>query len=111
MLGLPALREWIALTKRGAEDSWQASGVGRVVATYEQLSAPPSDIDEMRTRVKRATDFFWGSIDQYRAVEAWLPSHARHACGAGKTARALQAAGIDAPLIFPSRREWREWLR
>ena len=111
VLGLPALSEWVALTKRGAESSWQASGVDTVVATYESCSAPPPNAKEMRAQVRRATDFFWGSIDQYRAVEAWLPGNARHACGGGKTARALRAAGVDAPLVFPSRREWREWLR
>jgi hydroxymethylbilane synthase len=111
VLGLPALHEWVALTKRGAEASWRASGVGQVVATYERCPPPRSDVNTARARVQRATDFFWGSIDQYRAVEAWLPGNARHACGAGKTAPALRAAGIDAPLVFPSRREWREWLR
>lgn len=111
VLQLPQLDRWTALTRRGAESSWSDSGIGNVVATYELADSGPADRDALRTDIEQSTDFFWGSIEQFRDVEKLLPPDARHACGAGKTARALAAAGIDAPLVFPSRAEWRAWLR
>lgn len=111
VLQLPDLGRWTALTRRGAESGWKNSGVRRVVGTYELGEPDPVDFAELRETVGRATDFFWGSMDQYRSVEAYLPAQARHACGAGKTARALREAGVASPLVFPSRREWRAWLR
>ncbi|MGI9344514.1 MAG: hypothetical protein ACR2QV_16925 [Gammaproteobacteria bacterium] len=111
VLQLPQLDRWTALTRRGAEGSWSDSGIGSVVATYELAEDSPTDRDALRADIARSTDFFWGSIEQYRDVENLLPPDARHACGAGKTARALIAAGIDAPLVFPNRAEWRTWLR
>lgn len=111
VLQLPQLDRWTALTRRGAESSWSDSGIGSVVATYELADGSPTDRDMLRADIEQSTDFFWGSIEQFRDVEMLLPADARHACGAGKTARALVAAGIDAPLVFPSRAEWRTWLR
>ncbi|MFQ5636289.1 MAG: hydroxymethylbilane synthase [Gammaproteobacteria bacterium] len=111
VLSLPGLDQWTVLTRRGAESGWRDGGVGRVVATYELARTNGDDLEKVRDQVRRATDFFWGSIEQYRAVEAWLPDAARHACGAGKTAHALRRAGIESPLVFPSRQEWRSWLR
>ncbi len=111
VLQLPELGRWTALTRRGAEAGWRSSGISRVVGTYEVCDPTPDDFRELRETVGRATDFFWGSIEQYRFVEAYLPPVARHACGAGKTARALREAGVGSPLVFPSRGEWRAWLR
>jgi len=110
VLQLPRLERWTALTRRGAEDSWKDTGIGSVVATYELADGGPADQDALRADIERSTDFFWGSIEQFRDVQMLLPPDARHACGAGKTARALVAAGVDAPLVFPSRAEWRTWL-
>jgi hypothetical protein len=111
VLQLPRLDRWTALTRRGAEGSWHDSGIGNVIATYELADGNPTDRDALRAEIARSTDFFWGSIEQFRDVETLLPPGARHACGAGKTARALVAAGVDAPLVFPSRAEWQTWLR
>lgn len=110
VLQLPPLGEWTAITRTGAEAGWKNTGVGRIVPTYELEDADEKAIGSARDIVGRATDFFWGSIDQYRAVEPWLPARARHACGAGKTADALRQAGVASPLVFPSRREWWSWL-
>ncbi len=110
VLGLPPLSQWTVLTRSGAEASWAGSGVHRVVATYqvEQVAAWPAPL---RDAIRDATHFFWGSAEQYRAAKELLPPHARHACGPGKTAEALRAAGVGSLDIFPSRREWQTWLR
>ena len=111
VLGLPDLGHWTVLTRSGAEPGWRDTGVGRVIATYALGEPDPVALGQVRDRVRDATDFFWGSIDQYRAVADCLPPGARHACGAGKTAGALRQEGVTKPLIFPNRQEWRAWLR
>jgi hydroxymethylbilane synthase len=110
VLQLPQLRRWTVLTRRGAEPGWENSGVGSVVATYALDPPDSGTLQTLRDDVTHATDFFWGSIEQYHAVKSWLPGNARHACGAGKTAQALRQAGVDRPLLFPGRKEWRAWL-
>ena len=110
VLGLPPLREWTALTYRWAVPGWRESGVGRVIATYDIL--PPSDagvLRDLRETAAKATHFYWSSAEQFHALRASLPAAAHHACGAGKTLRALRAAGADAQ-PFPNGREWRRWL-
>lgn len=111
VLQLPAVDQWTVLTRAGAEPGWRSSGVGHICATYELDDPDTADLEELTRQVGSATDFFWGSIEQYRAVAPLLPGDARHACGAGKTAGALRSAGVDAPLVFPSRSEWQAWLR
>jgi hydroxymethylbilane synthase len=110
VLQLPSLSQWTVLTRSGAESSWAGTGVERIVATYRagQVSESSAQLGES---IRKATHFFWGSVDQFRAVQQWLPPHARHACGPGKTGPALRTAGIDSVDIFPSRREWQAWLR
>ena len=110
VLGLPPLDEWLVMTRSGAEAGWASAGVGEVVATYELGAPDAAHLESARGEIENSTDFFWGSIEQYRAVERWLPRDARHACGAGKTATALHEAGVESPLVFPSREEWRAWL-
>lgn len=110
VLGLPPLGDWAALTYRWAVPGWRESGVGNVVATYDIV--PPADVrvlDELRETAARATHFYWSSPEQFHALRASLPANARHACGAGKTLRALRAAGADAQ-PFPNGREWQRWL-
>ncbi|MBT8444242.1 MAG: hydroxymethylbilane synthase [Gammaproteobacteria bacterium] len=111
VLNLPELGRWTALTRRGAEAGWHDTHVGYIVPTYELSGPHAKQLENARRAVSISTDFFWGSVEQFRAVEAWLPDNARHACGAGKTADALRAAGVEAPLVFPSRGEWQAWLR
>ena len=48
--------------------------------------------------------------EQFHALRAVLPANAQHACGAGKTRKALHAAGIDAQ-PFPNGHEWQRWLQ
>ncbi len=110
VLGLPPLREWTALTYRWAAPGWRESGVGNVIATYDIL--PPADRDVLRglhDAAAKATHFYWSSAEQFLALRESLPAGASHACGAGKTLRALRAAGADA-LPFPNGREWQRWL-
>ena len=111
VLQLPALEQWTTLTHARAVDGWADVGVGRVIATYELSGQPAAeDLDRASAAIGAATHFFWGSIDQYKSVERWLPGDAQHACGAGKTARALRQAGVASLQVFPSRREWQAWL-
>lgn len=110
VLGLPPLHEWTALTYRWAVAGWHASGVGSVIATYDIL--PPADAGVLRglhDSAAHATHFYWSSAEQFRALRTALPPGAHHACGAGKTLRALRAAGAD-PQPFPNGREWQRWL-
>ena len=104
VLQLPELEQWTAVTRDGAQDSWSASGVGSVLATYR--SEPVTREDNQLTD---ATHCFWGSAAQFRALGELAPRDAEHACGNGKTAAGLRELGIQAR-IFPSRKEWRAWL-
>jgi len=110
VLGLPALKEWTAVTYGWAVEGWRATGVGEVIATYDIV--PPADeavLRGLREAAAQATHFYWSSAEQFHALRASLPAAARHACGAGKTLRALRAAGADAQ-PFPNGREWQRWL-
>jgi hydroxymethylbilane synthase len=108
VLQLPPLREWSALTHRDAVDSWSDSGIGTVIATYSiTLELNPQQVAK---DLASCTHFFWSSARQYRMLQDWLPAQAHHACGAGKTYRALLAAGTMNLRAFASRREWQQWL-
>lgn len=110
VLGLPPLRDWTALTYRWAVPGWRESGIGNVIATYDIL--PPADagvLRSLRESATKATHFYWSSAEQFHALRTSLPAGAHHACGAGKTLRALRAAGADAQ-PFPNGREWQRWL-
>jgi hydroxymethylbilane synthase len=110
VLALPALADWTAITYSSAVAGWQASAIGRVVATYELV--PPAEgpaLAALRAAASGATHFYWSSIEQYRALAGWVPANAHHACGAGKTLASLAAAGVRAD-PFPGHREWRAWL-
>ncbi|MBM4197438.1 MAG: hypothetical protein FJ197_10170 [Gammaproteobacteria bacterium] len=111
VLRLPPLRDWTALTRSDATETWATSGVGRVLATYSMLKPDDDDaLAEIQRHVARATHFYWGSTAQYRALAQWLPPDSHHACGPGKTFSALRAAGVANLQAFPSRREWQSWL-
>ena len=112
VLRLPPVRCWLALTHRDAISSWRKTGIGHVQATYSL--DPVADFDEwsdLRQTITEATHFFWGSSDQYQRVKKWVPENAQHACGAGKTAQALEEIGVPSLQLFPSRKEWQAWLR
>ncbi len=110
VLGLPPLRDWTALTYSWAVPGWRDSGIGRVLTTYDIL-APIDDttLDKLRDDARQATHFYWSSAEQFHALRTALPANAHHACGAGKTLHALQAAGVEA-LPFPNGREWQRWI-
>ncbi len=110
VFNLPPLADWTALTYEWAVDGWRDSGIGRVLATY--AIRPPDDpvvLAQLRSEARLASHFYWSSAEQFYALRDALPGSAHHACGAGKTLRALQAAGVDAQ-PFPNGREWRQWL-
>jgi hypothetical protein len=112
VLGLPALEQWLVLTHQKAKPSWRAAGVGHVHATY--ALDPVANLDDaidLHREITEATHFYWGSFEQYRRVKQWVPVDAHHACGAGKTSHALRETGLTSVESFPSRREWRAWLR
>lgn len=111
VLRLPPLSDWTVLTRADSLEAWEESGVGCVLATYA-VSAPEDAtvLAPIRARVAAATHFFWGSVTQYRALQAWVPREAHHACGPGGLWQALRAAGLMTVQAFPSRREWRAWV-
>ena len=107
VLGLAPLTAWRVMTHAGAVNSWREFGIEDVVATYK-LEGEVSAMT--REEVREATHFYWTSSLQYLAVREWLPDRARHACGPGKTLRALRQAGVPDLQVFPSVKEWRAWL-
>lgn len=110
VLQLPPLEQWLALTRVGAEDTWRDSGIVNVVGSYT-MEPPPSDaLRRLRAAARRATHFYWSSREQYLALRDCVPPAAHHACGTGKTRRALTELGIR-PHVFPNREAWQTWLR
>lgn len=111
VLGLPPLPGWTAITSRTAATGWRGSNIGQVLASYD--IEPPADgsaLQAVKAQAARATHCYWSNAEQFHALRAALPATAQHACGAGKTRRALQAAGIDAQ-PFPNGHEWQRWLQ
>jgi hydroxymethylbilane synthase len=106
MLQLPAITSWLALTHAAAVNGWSSAGPS-ALATYHHLAsgdpAAPAD----------ASHYYWHSAAQF---ERWnrdgraTTSRAHHACGFGKTAVCLHAAGVQHFSVFPSVTQWREWL-
>lgn len=104
LLQLPALSDWALLTHEGASDS-----VAQRVTTY-RLNF---DLNEhARITLKRASHVFWSSGRQFDAYGPLITNHKDviHACGAGRTAQALTSSGIGHVNVFPSVKEWREWI-
>ncbi len=110
VLQLPPLNEWVALTHADAEASWEGSGIGQVISTYriETAELLPAGLDDT---FRTCSHFYWNSLNEFKALESIVPDHAHHACGAGKTLEQLQDYGVWTVDVFPSRREWRNWLK
>ncbi len=106
VLQLPPLAQWTALTHAAAVDSWTDSGLGQVVASYAANFPAAVGIDQ---ELRAATHCYWHSPRQFQALHQYAATDAEHACGAGKTAAALESMGIK-PRIFPSQGEWQAWL-
>ncbi len=108
VLQLPPLADWLALTHAAAVASWDGSGIGRTVATYNVEVA--IDPQEAARELQQCDHFYWSSARQYGLLKPYLPAQAQHACGPGKTYRALRAAGVTDVRPFASRQEWQRWL-
>jgi hydroxymethylbilane synthase len=106
LLQLPALHEWLALTHESAAPGWQLAGP-TALATYRNAAMRGT------TAPADATHYYWHSAAQF---EAWnvagraATATAHHACGFGKTAECVRAAGVSRLTVFPSVTQWREWL-
>jgi hydroxymethylbilane synthase len=106
MLQLPALSDWLALTHNAALPGWKSAGP-RALATYRHADVAPA------VAPPDASHYYWQSAAQF---ERWnhegraASSAAHHACGFGKTAERLRAAGVSRLTVFPSVMQWREWL-
>jgi len=109
VLELPQWAEWTALTHKDAVPSWAESGIGVIIPTYRIEDEAEPDADT-RERIHASSHFFWGSFGEYEALHKWVPDHAHHACGPGKTLQALLDDGIYDVEPFPSRAEWLNWV-
>jgi hypothetical protein len=107
LLALPPLPQWLALTNEESADGW---GDVPALATYRHVppavapGAAAADAGPVA-----ATHAWWHSSQQFERWQAQLPPGLRHACGPGKTAAHLRAAGLTVD-VFPSARHWRTWL-
>lgn len=107
LLRLPAPAQWSVLTHAAAVEPWsQGAWKGaRVVATYEvDESALPDE-----AALRAATHVFWSSTAQFERGRAQVAPTAHHACGPGKTAEHIRAAGVRHFQAFPTVAEWRKW--
>jgi hydroxymethylbilane synthase len=109
LLGLPPLREWLALTHAEAAAGW---GEVPVLATYRHL--PPATgaaTPDPQSSPEGASQLWWHSGVQFERWRGRTATDGQHACGPGKTAEVLRRAGLESLTVFPSVHHWREWLR
>ncbi len=110
LLALPPLAQWLALTNEESADGW---GEVPALATYRHeapaAAAGAADGVAQGAGPAAATHAWWHSSQQFDRWQALLPPGLQHACGPGKTAAHLRAAGL-AVSVFPSARHWRTWL-
>jgi hydroxymethylbilane synthase len=108
VLALPPLPEWTAITYQDAVESWNNSGIGRVIPAYSHRPQPlPAELIEV---VLGARSFFWSSPQQYQRLRQFVSADADHAAGPGKTAQRLRDMGVDRVNLFPSRQVWQQWV-
>ena len=105
LLALPPLGEWLALTNEESADGW---GEVPALATYRHVAAAAGTAST-DAGPGAATHAWWHSSQQFERWQSQLPAGLQHACGPGKTAAHLAAAGL-AVSVFPSARHWRSWL-
>jgi len=103
VLGLPAWERWAVLTHESAREGWTGA---RVYPTYQVKAAYDA---ASKAALAKASHLFWSSGSQWDELRNQADPKANHACGAGKTAAHLRAAGIQ-PVVFPSVEEWKKWL-
>jgi hydroxymethylbilane synthase len=104
LLGLPPLSGWQVLSHVGSADYWPA---GEVIGTYRLPDVASQAIAEPRA----VTHAYWASGSQFRELWSQLPPTVHHACGPGKTAEVIRAAGVHQLTVFPAVHEWRRWLK
>ena len=109
VLGLPGLERWTVLTHHEALGEWQGR-VERAVGTYSAPGEAAEYAPQAVAELESAEAAWWSSGSQFTALAAKARSVREHACGPGRTARVLRAAGVE-PRIFPSVEEWRQWLK
>ena len=109
VLGLPELERWTVLTHHEALGEWQGR-VAQVVGTYSAPGEAAEYAPQAVAELESAEAAWWSSGSQFTALAAKARSVREHACGPGRTARVLRAAGVE-PRIFPSVEEWRQWLK
>ncbi len=104
VLGLPPLAQWQILSHAAAADHWPA---GEVIGTYRLPEVSSQAIPDPAA----ITHVYWASGTQFSQLWSHLPASVHHACGPGKTAHVIRAAGISNLTVFPSVHEWRRWLQ
>jgi hydroxymethylbilane synthase len=104
VLDLPPLTGWQVLSHAGSADYWPA---GEVIGTYHL----PDVASQAITDPDNVTHAYWASGSQFRELWSQLPPTVHHACGPGKTAEAIRAAGVHRLTVFPAVHEWRRWLK
>ncbi|HSD75448.1 MAG TPA: hydroxymethylbilane synthase [Steroidobacteraceae bacterium] len=104
LLGLPPLAEWQVLSHAGSADYWPA---GEVIGTYRLPDVASQAIPDPGA----VTHAYWASGSQFRELWSQLPPTVHHACGPGKTAEVIRAAGVHRLTVFPAVHEWRRWLK
>jgi hydroxymethylbilane synthase len=109
VLNLPVLDKWQVLTYEQAVPSWNGMGIPSVTASY-RLEYDANKAGAVHQELAAYSHFYWGSPEQYRVAEKWLPHNAQHACGPGKTAATLRDHGVHDLMVFPSREVWQQWL-
>jgi hypothetical protein len=118
VLQLPPLPQWLVLTNDEAVAGWTRESGPRVLATYRHaLGDATADAAAGKPNggsPLAASHIYWHSAAQFQhwanGAARFAPD-AQHACGFGKTAERLRAAGIVNLSVFPSAREWRAWLQ
>jgi hydroxymethylbilane synthase len=104
VLALPPLPGWQVLSHAGSAEHWPA---GEVIGTYRLPEVATQSIPDPQ----RVTHVYWASGSQFRQLWSQLPPAVHHACGPGRTAEVVRAAGVHRLTVFPSVHEWRRWLK
>jgi hydroxymethylbilane synthase len=107
LLRLPTPARWTVLTHKAAVEPW-AQGAWRgaqVIATYEVDDSSLPD----EAALISATHVFWSSTAQFERGRGLVSPAAHHACGPGKTADHIRAAGVRHFQAFPTVAEWHKW--
>jgi hydroxymethylbilane synthase len=104
VLGLPPLAGWQVLSHAGSADYWPA---GQVIGTYHLPDVASQAIADPHA----VTHAYWASGSQFRELWSQLSPTVHHACGPGKTAEVIRAAGVQRLTVFPAVHEWRRWLK